>query len=120
MRSIARLIAAVALGLPVLAQASAADYVTTPSVEYGEREIDVKYGTEKPANGEGRESAGSVGFGYGVTPWWFTEAYLNAKKEPSAQTKYDAFEWENKFQLTDMGKSFVDAGFVADLEFPRD
>jgi hypothetical protein len=120
MRPIVRLIAAAALGLPAVLQAGPSDYVITPSVEYGEREIDVKYGTEKLANGEGRESAGSVGFGYGATPWWFTEAYVKAKKEPSAKTKYDAFEWENKFQLTETGRYFADAGFVVEVEIPRE
>ena len=51
---------------------------TTPTVEYGEREIDFKYGTEKmkDSEGGGRTVRGSVGFGYGATQWWFTEAYV--------------------------------------------
>ena len=71
-----RLFAAVALGLPAFAQAGPSDYVYAPAVEYGEREIDVKYGTEKMKASEGgeRASVGSVGFGYGATQWWFTEA----------------------------------------------
>jgi hypothetical protein len=120
MRSTIRLIAAVALGLPALAQAGPADYVITPGVEYGEREIDMKYGTEKLANGEGRESAGSIGFGYGATPWWFTEAYLKAHKLPGDKTRYDAFEWENKFQLTETGKYFGDLGLLIELEVPKE
>jgi hypothetical protein len=120
MRSTTRLIAAVALGLPAFAHAGPADYVNTPYVEYGEREIDLKYGTEKLANGEGRESAGSIGFGYGATSWWFTEAYLKAHKLPGDKTSYDAFEWENKFQLTETGKYFADVGFLVEIEVPRE
>jgi hypothetical protein len=120
MRATNRLVAAVALGLPAIAQASPADYVTTPAVEHGEREIDMKYGTEKLANGEGRESAGSIGFGYGATAWWFTEAYLKAHKLPGDKTRYDAFEWENKFQLTETGKYFGDLGLLVELEVPKE
>ena len=120
MRSTARLIAAVALGLPAFAQAGPADYVNTPNVEYGEREIDFKYGTEKLANGEGRESAGSIGFGYGATTWWFTEAYVKAHKLPGDKTRYDAFEWENKFQLTEPNKYPVDLGFFIEVERPQE
>ena len=117
-----RLLAAVALGLPAFALAGPSDYVRVPAVEYGEREIDIKYGTEKMKDSEGgeRESAGSAGFGYGATQWWFTEAYLKWKKEGAAATKYDAFEWENKFQLTEPNKYPVDVGFFVELEIPRE
>ncbi|HUQ29222.1 MAG TPA: hypothetical protein VM051_11560 [Usitatibacter sp.] len=117
-----RLFAAVALGLPTLALAGPSDYVYTPSVEYGERELDVKYGTEKmkaSAGGE-RTSVGSFGVGYGATEWWFTEAYLKWHKEGSDKSKYDAFEWENKFQLTESNKYFVDVGFITEFEVPRE
>ena len=117
-----RLLAAVALGLPAVTLAGPSDYVRVPSVEYGEREIDFKYGTAKMKDSEGgeRESAGSLGFGYGATPWWFTEAYVKYEKEGSAKTKYDAFEWENKFQLTEANKYFADVGFFVELEVPRE
>jgi len=117
-----RLLAAVTLGLPAFALAGPSDYVRVPAVEYGEREIDIKYGTEKMKDSEGgeRESAGSLGFGYGATPWWFTEAYVKYEKEGSSKTKYDAFEWENKFQLTETNKYFADVGFFVELEVPKE
>lgn len=34
-------------------------------------------------------------------------------------TRFDAFEWENKFQLTDTGKYPVDAGLLIEIERPR-
>src|SRR5206468_3982523 len=46
------------------AHAEPADYVYSPTVEYGEREIDFKYGSTKSRDGT-RASAGSVGFGLG-------------------------------------------------------
>ena len=116
-----RLLAAAVLGLPAFAQTSPSDYVTMPNVEYGEREIDFKYGTEKMKASDGgeRTSAGSVGFGYGATQWWFTEAYLKWHKEGGHKAGYDAFEWENKFQLTETNKYFADVGFLTEIEIPR-
>src|SRR5438045_9066182 len=119
MRSKIRLLAALALGLPAISQAGPADYIYLPAVEYGEKEIDFKYGTAKLKEDEGRFSAGSVGFGWGVTPSWFTEAYIKYEKAPFDRTRYDAFEWENKFQLTETGKYFADIGLITEVEVPR-
>ena len=122
MKNIKRLITAAALGLPAVSIASPSDNVRTPAVEYGEREIEVKYGTEKMKDSEGgeRTSDGSVAFGYGATQWWFTEIYAKWKKEGGEKTKYDAFEWENKFQLTEPNKYAVDLGAFIEVEVPRD
>jgi len=120
MRSALRLLGAIALGLPAISLAGVDDYVRVPAVEYGEREIDFKYGTAKLKDDEGRLIAGSLGFGWGATPWWFTEAYVKYHKEPGDKTKYDAWEWENKFQITEPNKYFVDVGFFIEIEVPRD
>lgn len=104
--------------LPVFA-VEAGDYVHSPIVEYGEREIDFKYGTLKNPDGT-RESAGSVGLGWGVTPHWFTEVYAKWHKEPGAATGFDAYEWENLFQLTETGKYPVDVGLLLEVERPKD
>ncbi len=120
MRQLPRLLAAAALGLPVVSLAGPADYVYVPSVEYGEREIDFKAGSAKEREGGDRESAASLGFGWGATTWWFTEAYLKYEKNPGERTKYDAFEWENKFQLTEPNQYFVDVGLITEIEIPRE
>ena len=104
------------LCLQTAAHAGPADYVYTPTVEKGEKEIDFKYGT---ADSDPRHSAGSVGLGYGANDWWFTEAYVKYAKE-GGSTRYDAVEWENKFQLTETGKYPVDVGFITEIEVPRD
>ena len=119
MSRLVRLLGAVALGLPIVAHAGPADYVYEPAVEYGEREIDFKAGTSKLRNDEGRESAASLGLGYGVTQWWFSEAYLKYHHEPGNKSQYDAFEWENKFQLTEHNEYFVDVGFITEFEAPK-
>lgn len=103
------------------ATAGPADYVYTPAVEYGEREIDFKAGTITPS-GDPRESAASLGFGYGATEYWFTELYVKYKRENSNSngTAFDAFEWENKLQLTEPGQYLVDIGFITEIERPQD
>lgn len=116
MKSNAALVAALGMLCLQTAHAGPADYVYTPNVEQGEREIDFKYGTQ---DSDPRKSLGSVGVGYGVNNWWFTEAYVKYGKE-TGSTRYDAFEWENKFQLTETGKYPVDVGFITEIEIPRD
>ena len=102
------------------AHASPADYVYTPMVEYGEREIDFKAGSAKLADGE-RDHAYSIGAGFGLTPYWFTEVYAVAERdEESGRTRPEALEWENKFQLTETGRYFADLGVVAEIEVPKD
>ncbi len=104
---------------PLAVLADPAGYIKLPAIEYGEREIEVKYGSSKLGEGEGRESAGTFGFGYGVTPTWFTEAYLKYKKALDDRSRFDAVEWENKFLLTETGKYPVDVGFFVEIEVPR-
>lgn len=99
------------------AHAGPADYVYTPAVEAGEKEIDFKLGT---ADEDTRNTAGSVGLGYGANDWWFTEVYVKYAKDGSGGINYDAFEWENKFQLTETGKYPVDVGFITEIEVPKD
>ena len=110
--------AVAALGLLCLrgALAGPLDYVITPTVEAGEKEIDFKYGSSQS---HPRETQASLGFGYGVNDWWFTEAYVKYAKSGGG-THFDAFEWENKFQLTETGKYPVDVGFIMEIEIPED
>jgi hypothetical protein len=121
MRSIIRLATAAALGLPIVCFAAEPnDYVHTPLVEYGEREIDFKMGTQRLKDEPVRESAASLGFGYGVTQWWFTEAYLKFESGTGVSSHYDAFEWENLFQLTEHNQYPVDIGLLTEIEIPRE
>lgn len=98
------------------AHADPADYIYTPTVEQGEKEIDFKFGT---TDSDPRNTQATVGFGYGVNAWWFTEAYLKYTRTGSDSLKYDAFEWENKFQLTETGKYPVDVGLITEIAIPR-
>ena len=105
--------------LPTAASAGPADYVSSPIVEEGEREIDLKLGSAKFRDGT-RETQQSLGLGLGVNSWWFTELYAIWHKEPGEPYSFDAWEWENKFQLTETGRYPVDLGFLFEIERPRD
>ena len=124
MRTAIRAGALAALALQILSMSTTAtagpsEYVRTPLVQEGEREIDFKAGTAKNRDGT-RESAWSLGLGYGVNSWWFTEFYGKWHKEPGERHSFDAWEWENRFQLTETGKYPVDVGFLLEIERPKD
>jgi hypothetical protein len=101
------------------ALAGPAEYVFPVTVEKGEKEIEFKAGTRKLRDGT-RESEAILGVGYGVTSWWFTELSAKWHKEPGAQRDFDAWEWENRFQLTETGKYPVDVGFLLEIERPKE
>jgi hypothetical protein len=95
--------------------AGPADYVYTPNVESGEKEIDFKFGSaEQPDRSHATGS--SLGFGYGATENWFTEIYMKREREENTGTSLA--EWENKFQLTETGKYPVDIGLITEIEAP--
>jgi hypothetical protein len=98
-----------------IAAAGPADYVYMPAVEYGEKEIDFKFGTAKLQDGT-RARVTSLGFGYGITEYWFSELYLKREREGSEGLTIG--EWENKFQLTETGKYPVDIGLITEIEAP--
>ena len=95
------------------------DYIRSPTVEYGEREIDFKIGSQRNHD-ESSESATSIGYGFTPRPWWFTEFYAKYAKPPGESHSFDALEWENRFQITETGKYPVDVGFLLEIERPKD
>jgi hypothetical protein len=102
------------------AWAGPADYVYTPTVEEGEREIDLKFGMTDRRAGDDPKAQTSLGFGYGATSWWFTEIYGKWNHNAETGTRFDAVEWENKFQLTETGKYPIDLGVLLEIERPKD
>lgn len=98
-----------------LTWAGPADYVYTTNVDYGERELDIKLGAATPAGGT-RAQAITIGLGYGMKEYWFTEAYL--KQERIGGKNFTLVEWENKFKFTETGKYPVDVGLITELAAP--
>ncbi len=120
---IAKLARALAALCPLLVaptiHAAPNGYVHSPIVEEGEKEIDFKWGVEKHRDGSS-ETATSVGLGWGATSWWSTELYAKWHREPGQASGFDAWEWENRFQLAPTGKYPVDFGFLLEIERPKD
>ena len=97
------------------ATAGPADYVYTPMVELGEREIDMKFGSSTLPGGKQSQATG-IGFGYGATEYWFTEVAFKYKSKGGKDVSQA--EWENKFQLTEIGEYAVDVGLITEVEAP--
>ncbi len=95
--------------------AGPADYIYTPMVEFGEREIDFKYGSSALPNARHKQAIG-IGFGIGVTEYWFTEVAYKDKRNGGKTVQQ--LEWENKFQLTETGEFAVDVGMMTEIEMP--
>ena len=97
-------------------QAGPANYVHMPSVEYGEREIELHLGTLKEPV-DGRESAAVLYYGQGITPWWFSELGGELEKSSHQGTKLEAIEWENYFLINEPGEYAIDTGVLVETEF---
>jgi hypothetical protein len=109
----------ISLPLVSVAHAGPNDAVNSPIVEEGEREIGFQFGASTARDGSG-ESALSVGLAYGMNAWWSTELTAAANRQTPDGWRFDAFEWENKFQLTETGKYPVDVGVRLEIERPAD
>lgn len=106
--------------LPVsVAFAGVEDSVHMPKVEQGKSEVELKIGT-LDKRGEGRNSVAEISYGYGVTKSWFTELSLDYAREPGTGTKYDAIEWENRFEITNARRFPLDIGFLAEINRFKD
>lgn len=97
---------------------NAADYLFTPTVTQGEREIDLYGGTGSSGDTASAESNAGLGFGVGVTQHWFTELAITYRWQSPVGTGLDAFEWENILQIGEPGQWPVDIGMVFNVEKP--
>lgn len=103
---------------PPVAYAAPNDYVRMPTVVAGEREVDFKWGAARLRDG-GSATATSLGLGLGATSFWFTELYAKWHRDPGSAGGFDAWEWENRFQLLETGRYPIDLGFLLEIERPK-
>src|SRR5262245_9836463 len=91
--------------------AYAGEKLYDPYVEEGEWELEY-FGTRTfdNANTVNNGQAHEMSVGYGINSWWKTEFTGAFEKEPQSSAKFDSVEWENRFQLTERGEYWVDAG----------
>lgn len=110
-------------GLSVLSvtarDAEAGFKVYAPYVEY--RELELEYRPSRTVDDDDDkedEQKHLLGIGYGVTPWWFTEVYSEWAREAGSNqdTKFEAVEWENRFQITNPGEYWLDFGLQLEYE----
>jgi hypothetical protein len=116
------LLAAAAIALapaPCEASGDPDQYILVPGVEQGEVEVELRMGAQNQP-GVGTLEATSIALGYGVNSWWFTEGYAKFQRPCGGSVIYDAFEWENRFQLLEPGAHWLDLGVVAEFEAPAD
>jgi high-affinity iron transporter len=109
----------VTLAAATTRDAQAGFKVYTPYVEQGELEIEYRPSVtvdNDPA--KDNEQKHLLGVGYGVNAWWFTELYAEWEREagPGEEIKFEAFEWENRFQITNPGEYWADFGLLVEYE----
>ncbi|MCB1955715.1 MAG: hypothetical protein KDG55_08560 [Rhodocyclaceae bacterium] len=112
-------LAAGLLALSSAAMAGPAAYVHTPTVEYGETEIELHLGTTREP-GEERETAAVLAFARGLTQHWYSEVEFEFEREGSQGTRLEAFEWANILTFAEQGEWPVDLGLLLVLERPMD
>lgn len=59
-----------------------------------------------------------LSLGYGITDWWFVEAYGQFARDPGPgnSTHFDGTEWESIFQLTEPGEYWANLGLIGEYE----
>lgn len=95
-------------------------YVYSPVLE-GQGIAEIEYrGARTFDSDPARDDAQSqkLSFGYGITDWWFVEAYGQLARDPGAgnSTHFDGTEWETLFQLTEPGEYWANLGLIAEYE----
>lgn len=109
----------VTLGAATTRDAQAGFKVYAPYVEEGELEFEYRPSVTVDGDpAKDNEQKHLLGIGYGVNSWWFTEVYAEWEREagPGEETKFEAFEWENRFQLTEPGEYWADFGLLVEYE----
>ncbi|EQD41152.1 hypothetical protein B1B_14663 [mine drainage metagenome] len=106
--------------VPALTQAGPASKVYTPQVSYGEWELELRGGAQQwPGQSGDRAQQYVTDIGYGIAPRWFTELAVFYAKMPGNAARIEGYEWENVFQLTEIGEYWMDVGLFAEIAHDR-
>jgi high-affinity iron transporter len=86
--------------------------VYSPIVEKGEVEVEFRGGIDFDSrDSKNNKQVYKYALGYGVTERWFTEIYGETEKAAyDNDYEFVAVEWENRLQLFEQGKYWLDAG----------
>ena len=109
----------VTLAAATTRDAQAGGKVYSPYVEMGELEIEYRPSVSIDGD-DAKDNAQKhpLGVGYGFTDWWAVELYAIWQREPGSNepTPFEAFELENRFQLTERGEYWADVGLLVEYE----
>ena len=97
---------------------SAAD-VPTPGFEPGNGAVGLKTGRARLRDG-GRDGEREFSVGYAFSSRWYSEVKGLWAKPTGQRQDFDAWAWENKFLLTEAGKSAVDLALSVEIARPQD
>ena len=97
------------------------DKVYGTTVEQGELEFEMRglHVIDDDGGSEGAKTV-KIGVGYGAGARWFIEGYLEIEDERGEDAEIEAYELENRFQLSEPGEYAVDFGFLAEIEKVRE
>jgi hypothetical protein len=113
--------AAAVLAMLVLfpcARADPDDSILTTYAENGERQIDFRIGAIGQS-GQATQSASTLGYGYGLTDYWFSDFYVSYVRNGDSNTDFDGAALENTFRLTN-GQYPLDVGLYTEVEYQAD
>jgi hypothetical protein len=113
---------AAALAFAVLATAGhsafavdSSEYLISPIVNQGEREVDWQFGVGSPGPQTHSDIHSGIGLGWGATDRWYTELSLDYHKHSGRATAPDEVEWENVVQLAEQDEWPIDVGLAFSL-----
>lgn len=113
---------AVLAGLLLIPMAAEADdlKVRHPIIEYGEFEVDHNSITtfDRPKSGRSNNQTHATEFEYGLFEWWKPGFEVATTAPTGENLQFDAFAFENYFQLTPQGKYWADLTLFAEIEHP--
>ncbi|MGB0719172.1 MAG: hypothetical protein ACPGRX_01780 [Bdellovibrionales bacterium] len=92
--------------------------VYSPYVSAGEVELEYKgeYKIDDDNSVDGAWEQ-TIGAGYGVSDFLFVEGAIEFEDEPDKDVETKALEFEAKFQLTEQGQYFLDAGALVEYKY---
>lgn len=100
-----------------VASAAVVNKVFKPTVEYGEKEIELRgFFTQDADPLKDNAQVNKFDIAWGATQWWFTELEFVWEKEPGGSNELAAIASENVFQLSEQGQYFADFGFFFEYE----
>ncbi|MDH5610991.1 MAG: hypothetical protein OEY66_00855 [Gammaproteobacteria bacterium] len=109
-------LAATATGIS--STASAYSLVYSPTVEYGETEVELyaqRISDDNPVIDGTQQYV--IEFGKGVTPNLFLEVKVEIEKKPNQSRETEAVAIEGIYQLTEQGEYSWDVGLLAEVEY---